>query len=71
MRRERKVIGSSSVERRREGEYLEERTLLQAVKEESGSGNILLFQTYIKHDTNTPSDKKVGEEEARTVEMYS
>lgn len=29
-------------------------------KEERDSGNILLFQTYIKHDTNTPSDRKLG-----------
>lgn len=48
----RRVIGSSSVERRREEESLEERTLLQTVGKERDCGNVFIIPNiYIKHDT--------------------
>lgn len=45
-------------------------------EEERDSGNIVLFQTYIKHDTNTPSERKMREEWEKTdsegrSEVYS
>lgn len=61
MRRERRVIESSSVERGGRGRIWRKGHYNRQFKEERDSGNILLFQTYIKHDRNTPSDRKLGE----------